>query len=103
MIAIGGAVRLMADRVPLPNREQAQRFEDAVTSVMDAPKREAKDALWYAFLSGRLVDREAIDRDQVPNWWIEHDAHAILGAKLGTIEAGWRYFCGLVDIALLEV
>jgi hypothetical protein len=41
-----------------------------------------------------------VNEDQVPNWWIEHDAHAILGVKLGTIEAGWRYFCGLVGVAV---
>ena len=47
-----------------------------------------------------MVPVNIVNRDQVPNWWIEHDAHAILGAKLGTIEAGWRYFCGLVGVAI---
>ncbi|KKL00980.1 hypothetical protein LCGC14_2627620 [marine sediment metagenome] len=82
----------------LPSREE---ISEALTfaHITDSDGDHLID-IAQAYVEGQLVDRGAIDRDQVPNWWIEHDAHAILGAKLGNIEAGWRYFCGLVDVAL---
>ncbi len=85
----------MANRVLRDHSEPCKHDEGAWNELG------AEGELWQCTTIDCPGGREVtIDETQVPNWWIEHDAHAILGAKLGTIEAGWRYFCGLVDIAL---
>ncbi len=36
--------------------------------------------------------REVTLPEDVPEWWMDHDAHAIFGKSFHSIEAGWRYF-----------
>lgn len=40
-----------------------------------------------------------LDPDTVPDWWYDHDMHAILAKSLGTIAAGWKYFVYITQIA----